>query len=589
MKQSVTSPSLRADQDIESKLLYAAYEHDRLNIVLTIAAAFIMGAVFWNHLPPVSVATWVSALLSAQMLAYLLLKAFQRVQPGPDAIPTWRRLFILQNAVGGAAWALGPTLMASYASESHLVVFLGILFCVCAVAATSLAEQRVAMQTFIAAALLPPAIALAYSGGNIRLLVALVLVSGMGAIIAVGWQSSRALRDLLRTEFCLRVAVAEAERSSQAKSEFLSRMSHDLRTPMNAMLGFAELLEYDGQLNEVQRDNVLHIQRGGRHLLDLINEVLDLATIEAGRLYLKMEPVELASLVAECREMLQTLAHAKGISFHVDEVPSATVRADRVRLRQSLLNLLSNAVKYNRENGSVRVDTQIATDGRVRLTVSDTGAGINTARMHELFQPFNRLDAHGGRIEGTGIGLTIARRLVELMGGSVGVESEVGVGSRFWIELPLANQPKTSATIETEFAPSRPSYESAQRHKVLCVDDNPVNLHLIARMLGKRPNIDVLTADTPQAGIELAKLHRPDLIFLDISMPEMDGYQVLAALKSDANIGSPPVIAVSGNAMPRDIEKAREAGFAHYLTKPFQMAEFLEIVDRSLARTELRA
>jgi signal transduction histidine kinase/CheY-like chemotaxis protein len=574
---------------IEAKLLYDAYGRKRLNLAMTVAASVVGGILFWPYLPTAVFAVWLTALLGVQALGFLLLAAFNRAAPGENALVVWQRLFALQTGAGGAAWAVGPTLMIPQVTGPGLALYIASLLCVCAVALNSLAAQRGALQAFILAALLPPALALLYTGANVEILIAVVLMGGIAAMIAVGRASNRGLRALIETEFRLREAVLEAsaareaaERSTRAKSEFLSRMSHELRTPMNAVLGFAELLEYDGQLNDVQRDNVLHIQQGGRHLLELINEVLDLATIEAGRLNLKMEPVELASLVEECRALMDSLANARGISLLVSTVPSAIVRADRVRLKQALLNLLSNAVKYNRENGSVHLAVHIPTVERIRLTISDTGAGIEAARMAELFEPFNRLGAEDGKIEGTGIGLTITRRLIELMGGSVGVESEVGIGSHFWIELPPAEQPNTPATLKAGVSSSIPTVITTQRHQVLCVDDNPVNLHLIARILGKRPNIDVLTADTPQAGIELARVHRPDLIFLDISMPVMDGYQVLAALKSEARIGSPPIIAVSGHAMPRDIEKAREAGFAHYLTKPIQMAELHDIVDRYL-------
>lgn len=370
-----------------------------------------------------------------------------------------------------------------------------------------------------------------------------------------------------------------AERASQAKSDFLSSMSHELRTPMNAIIGFAQMLEYDEALNADQLDNVSEILKAGRHLLDLINEVLDLAKIEAGRVDLSLEPVELPALVEDCVQMIQPLAAAKAIAIGISVPTGAAVRADRVRLKQVLVNLLSNAVKYNREGG--RVDIRIAPAGeRMRIEVADTGAGIADDRLAELFQPFHRLDAEGSEIEGTGIGLTITQRLVELMGGSVGVDSRLGVGTTFWIELPGETM---ASSVETGGrAPER--IVAAQRMlDVLCIDDNPVNLKLLAQMLGRRPHLRISTAHTPELGIELALAHRPSLILLDINMPGMNGYQVLDILKADSRLRGTPVVAVTANAMPRDVKRGLEAGFAAYLTKPLDLAQFLHTIDDCLA------
>ena len=376
-------------------------------------------------------------------------------------------------------------------------------------------------------------------------------------------------------------AKETAERANQAKSDFLSSMSHELRTPMNAILGFSQMLEYDSTLNADQQDNVQEILKGGRHLLTLINEVLDLAQIESGRTNLSLEPVDLTHLVEDCRQLIQPLADARHIRLQLDIPPQATVRADRVRCKQALLNLLSNAVKYNREGGEIRVAMLAAQSGRLRMGVTDTGAGIAPERLAELFQPFNRLGAEHGEIEGTGIGLTITRRLVDLMGGEVGVDSQLGVGTTFWIDLPadaaatdLATTPRSAATS---------AIASAQRYCVLCVDDNPVNLKLIAQTMALRPHVDLLTAHSPELGLELALAHRPDLILLDIHMPGMSGYQLLRVLQADARLRTTPVIAITANAMPSDIARGRAAGFSDYLTKPLDVGLFLLTVDRCLA------
>jgi CheY-like chemotaxis protein/anti-sigma regulatory factor (Ser/Thr protein kinase) len=261
------------------------------------------------------------------------------------------------------------------------------------------------------------------------------------------------------------------------------------------------------------------------------------------------------------------------------------VRADRTRLKQVLLNLLSNAIKYNREGGSVRLEVLPQNAERLHIRVTDSGPGIPAERLAELFEPFNRLDAENSAIEGTGIGLTITRRIVEMMGGTVEVESEVGVGSTFWIELPLESAPEFDDAhhppgTTTHSVPALRMDEA--QHLVLYIEDNPSNLRLVAQILGRRPHIHLITAHTPGLGIELALARQPELILLDINMPDMDGYQVLEILKADAATKSIPVIAVTANAMPRDIERGKAAGFADYLTKPLDVKQFHQVIGRSL-------
>jgi K+-sensing histidine kinase KdpD len=390
------------------------------------------------------------------------------------------------------------------------------------------------------------------------------------------------ITEQVAAERALIAARDEADRANQAKSEFLSSMSHELRTPMNAILGFGQLLKYDDTLSAEHADSVSEIMKAGEHLLELINEVLDLAKVESGHINLSIEPVELCPIVEECLGLIRILADKRNIRISHNGLKGASVRADSTRLKQVLLNLLSNAVKYNREGGSVHLDVQVHGTDRLRIRVKDSGPGIHAAKLQQIFQPFNRLDAENNGIEGTGIGLTITRRIVEMMGGIVDVESETGVGSTFWIELPL----EKSIPVNQSHSPASSAMPGQEKdeaqHIVLYIEDNPSNLRLMAQVLGRRKHIHLLTAHTPELGIELALARKPELILLDINMPGMDGYQVLEVFKAENSLKQIPVVAVTANAMTRDIERGIAAGFSDYLTKPLDIAQLYAILDARL-------
>jgi signal transduction histidine kinase/CheY-like chemotaxis protein len=387
----------------------------------------------------------------------------------------------------------------------------------------------------------------------------------------------------------LELAIEEARNANQAKSAFLSSMSHELRTPLNAILGFAQILASKDMPTTLDQKLEFsgHILKSGRHLLTLINEILDLAKVEAGALSLSMEPVLLAEVLDECQSMIAPLAATRGVRVLFPQAPAARVQADRTRLKQVLLNLLSNAVKYNREGGAVVVDCAQPTPQRLRLSVQDTGMGLSSEQVAGLFQPFNRLGQEGGTQEGTGIGLVVTRRLVELMGGEIGVTSSPGVGSVFWIELACTDADgsvavpapavRPAAAVADGSAPARPA-------TVLYIEDNPANLKLVQEIVRFRSDLRLVSAPDGHFGLSLARSQKPDIILMDLNLPGLSGFEVLAQLRREPETARIPAIAVSANAMRADIERALAAGFVRYLTKPIDIGQFNEAIDGVLAQ-----
>jgi signal transduction histidine kinase/ActR/RegA family two-component response regulator len=391
--------------------------------------------------------------------------------------------------------------------------------------------------------------------------------------------------DRQRAESALLDAKRELESSNQAKSEFLARMSHELRTPLNSILGFSQVLNTDPDepLTQSQKESIRQILKAGWHLLALINEVLDLARIESGKLQLSIESVGVEQIVREALTLIAPVAEKHQVKV-VDETKAfhkLYVVADRTRLKQVLLNLLSNGVKYNKPGGTVTLTcARPEREGRLVVSVTDTGAGLSEEERGMLFTPFTRLRVKA-EIEGAGMGLAITRRLIELMGGSIGVESQPGEGSRFFFELALGEKPAVEGE-ETD-----PSLIIARTDEtevtLLHVEDNPANRALVARILERRPHVKILAADTAEKGIELARTRDPDLIVLDINLPGMDGFEALEKLRAYVDTRHIPIIALSANAMPSDVKRGLEAGFLQYLTKPIDVKEFLRTIDLFLS------
>lgn len=417
-------------------------------------------------------------------------------------------------------------------------------------------------------------------------------VSGLSDLVSLNIESS----ERKTVEIELAKAKEMADKANKAKSDFLSNMSHELRTPMNAISGFAQLLLLDtsNNLDDVQKDNIGEIISASNHLLELINEILDLAKIEAGKVDLSNETVNCAEVIVESLSLMSSLMDKRNINvsytfngkaISLDELSllDVFIHVDRVRLKQIFLNLLSNAVKYNIESGRIIVSCNVDNDV-VRINVIDTGKGISKEGINELFKSFNRLTEENGNVEGSGIGLVITKNLVELMGGNIGVESKVNEGSTFWVEFPVVPAPLLQSNEHMD--ENIVAQENINKeYTVLCVEDNPANLRLFEQILSSQDNINMISAHEGSLGLELAFTKSPDLILLDINLPGMNGFEVLNELKNNNTTKNTPIFAISANTLLEDFKKGMDAGFDDYLTKPIDVANFLVAIKRALNKS----
>ncbi|MDV7339979.1 ATP-binding protein [Terasakiella sp. A23] len=382
-------------------------------------------------------------------------------------------------------------------------------------------------------------------------------------------------------------AKKKADAANKAKSQFLSSMSHELRTPLNSVIGFSQLMLSDPRdhLSEKHQNCAQNILKAGEHLLTLINDILDLAKIESGNLSLSLEEIAVSEVSSHCHDLLDTVAEQKKIRLlnRVDgQTEQIILQADLTRLRQVMLNLLSNAIKYTPMGGEVAVDCQVREDGFLRFRVSDTGPGLSAENIGQLFRPFQRLGAEGGAIEGTGIGLTIAKQLIELMQGKIGVESVVAKGSCFWVDVPIAKMPAASKKI-----PDRNGDVRRKRmgdFTILYIEDNPSNLQLMEAVMERVEGVQLMSSPTAEIGVQLSIAHQPDLVLMDIHLPGMNGLEALEFLKTDKRTTDLEVMALSANVMPCDVEAGLKAGFSAYLTKPLDVPAFLELLEEKITQ-----
>ena len=392
---------------------------------------------------------------------------------------------------------------------------------------------------------------------------------------------------LLTANVDLQHAMAVAEKANLAKSDFLFQMSHELRTPLNAILGFAQLMEQSSASPPTpsQKSSIEQILAAGWHLLQLVSEILDLAQIESGRVAVSRQAVPLEDVMIVCKAMVEPLSEERGIgmTFPLFDVPYF-VDCDRIRIKQVLINLIYNAIKYNKPAGTVTVECTLASPNSIRISVRDTGLGLAPEQLDQLFQPFNRLGKEASTEQGTGIGLVVCKRLVELMGGVIGVDSTVGVGSVFWIELGLTVAPLLTVSETKQAAQARPQPpDGIARRTVLYVEDNLANLQLVEQLVECYPNLHLISASDGNLGVEYARTYTPDVILMDLHLPGISGIEAMKALRADPSTAHIPVIALSAYALPAEILKALDAGFFNYITKPIKLNEFMAALDAALA------
>ena len=373
------------------------------------------------------------------------------------------------------------------------------------------------------------------------------------------------------------IEARELERSNKAKAEFLSRMSHELRTPLHAIIAFSDLILYEKDLEPKLKKHIEHINKAGDHLLTLVDDVLDLARIESGKLTASVKPIKLGAVLEECYSLIKPISQDAGISLSFDTDVDFTVKANHTNLKQALLNLLSNAVKYNRPQGSISVNCEVRDNNRVRINVTDTGKGFSYEQQKQLFKPFERIGAEFTNVIGTGIGLTITKQLVKMMGGVVGVESKEGKGSNFWIELVIADT-RDAASPEPE-PESRTISKTMPRKNIVYVEDDPVNAHLMEEIIRKMSNHHLVVARTGNEGLELILEQLPDIVLLDLGLPDIDGYEILEKMRKHPQAKKIPAIAMTAKAMMEDVERGEKAGFDDYIVKPVRAAEILKSID----------
>lgn len=593
-------------------------EQSRIGVLLNLPLVVISAVILWPAAPTKPLLVWTAVLIILSVLRLAMYRNFRSMVKSEACVQRWARLHQVATAITGVAWgSMGYFLdldLSPYQANYIALVFLGLT-------ATSLSVNASYFPNFLAffvpicltmeSFFLSTEQPLYHGFSYLLVFYFLILVKAAHStaknlrhtislkhenqdlISHLRQSNSELTREIeLRSsiESQLRDAKDIAEQASQSKSEFISRISHELRTPLTAILGFSGILGHSPKVDEAVRTDIIKINKAGQHLLGLIEDLLDISRIESGTLSVTSEPVRLEDLLEETRNLILPLAKRSSIDLQID-IPAGqlVLQADYMRLKQVLLNLLTNAVKYNHGGGRVSLSTETLDEDKLRIHVTDNGAGIAADKLDQIFMPYNRLGAEYTQVSGTGIGMTISKQIIELMHGNIGVESELGKGSHFWVDLPLASEWDISGINDLDFLIDGLYQVLPDDFVCLYIEDNPHNVALIRRMMEHMGNIKLISAPTAELGIELAKAHQPDLILMDINLPGMDGYMALEVLRRDESNARLPIIALSANAALEEVERGLSAGFDDYLTKPVDMESLAASIARNYQNTTKRA
>ena len=578
----MTSQLEERNEELESRIRHEEvrmlYSSMPFSSLATIIASITMFVTLYGHVESTNLLViWIAVMLLSVAVRGWDTLQYLRSGPTVEKQPIWGQRFLAGAAFGGTWWGMLSWLGHSTENAYQALIVVALL----GVASGSMSTLSYRWQTI--AYFLIPALGLLElrlifendpfsSTTSFLLLVFILFTLSISRKIYKNTNQNVRLRIVADfRERALIEAKEEAERANYAKSSFLSSMSHDLRTPLNAILGFSQLIEYDTSISKAQRANTLEIIAAGKHLLDLVNQILDLAKIEEGNLYVHIKPIRLDEELAACYSLIKPLATEKQIQLHFESCPGAFVNADKTRLKQILLNLLSNAIKYNHHFGSVTLRCKLQSENRIRIEVEDNGQGIPASLQHRLFQPFNRLETESRRSEGTGIGLSIAKHLTEIMDGEIGFESVIGSGSTFWVEFEGGINADATETIipakDEEYTP--PNIDNTEANaaiQILVVEDNVTNRKLIASQL----NVLGYQFDLASNGKEALALHEKHnytMILTDCNMPLMDGYQLANAIRHSGD-NSTPIIALTADAFPESEIKCRNSGMSDRMVKP---------------------
>ncbi|MDH5517698.1 MAG: ATP-binding protein [Gammaproteobacteria bacterium] len=579
--QSDVLSQTNIDQLVEkNSLLYNSTNISVLGVFLNV---LVLDLVLWSSAVEQSnIIIWSSFMLLSVIYRFGS-AVFYKMSPVRDNNPRFcYRLYFSGITLTGIGWGLAIVYVFP-ADEIVYQVFMAFIFAgVSAASISSMSFDKATSLTYLCLMLLPMSIRFFLDSSFISNMMALMGLAYLGMLIASSLRFNRQFNHNL-------LLARQAEQANAAKSLFLSSMSHELRTPMNAILGFSKLmLLNDGEkLSKTHKSNLNEIINAGEHLLELINEVLDLSSIESNTLKIKSETINLVQLINEALLLLEPELHSSNISvdYNKTENEDAMVLADRIKTKQVIINLLSNAIKYNKASGTISIRHKKHSDGRIKLSVVDTGNGLSAEQIGHLFMPFERLDINKHRIEGTGIGLVISKKLIEKMGGEIGCESVKGEGSTFWITLPPANTESVQEKLHEQSQANLPEQKSVspeRQYHVLYIEDELTNIIIVEQLLSADKQIKLTTAMTGQAGLQQLQDNEFDLLLLDINLPDINGLEICHQLKQQDQYKNLPVVALSANAMADDVAKGKQAGVIEYLVKPIDFAAFNRVISNYL-------